>query len=222
MRRVAFGCFQYKRELVAKAAGLQFIHPPSSRPAATATAGALCGETAPQQLVGKRSDDANARGGDAEHEEVAETTSTPATDTTLTVAMETMPTRRGTEVKLDHLSLSQTAATLVAVRVAIAVQCRRCAARLDVTTAATGRVVAVECHRCHAVCRVAFRPAVVHALASVVGYLDLDACSPFDFVLADCHFLLTCLECSRDSTIKASDRAYCTPSDGFCTMEINN
>ena len=111
------------------------------------------------------------------------------------------PARRGTEVKLLNLQLGENIATLAAMKVNVIVQCDRCHTVTEVSTV-PARVNSVACLKCSRQQLVAFRPAIVHSFSPVLGYFDLDGCVAFDLVLPECDFLLSCLNCTKQSKIQ--------------------
>lgn len=109
--------------------------------------------------------------------------------------------RRGTEIKLRNLTLKDNASTLTCITLKVIIQCGRCKNKMDVTTP-SGRPNMVTCLKCSYPQILTFRSAIMHQFSSVVGYLDLDGCVPFDLILQDCVFKLGCFSCNKEMKAK--------------------
>jgi hypothetical protein len=106
--------------------------------------------------------------------------------------------RKGTEMSLKAMQLRESAATLYFDKVCLVVQCQRCRHTAEFTISG-GRVNVIQCGQCSQTQLCTFRPAMVHQFSPVLGYLDLDACTPFDLVLQNCSFVVACLNCSKET-----------------------
>lgn len=104
--------------------------------------------------------------------------------------------KRGTEVKFRRLELGEGVATLECLKVALRIQCSRCRCNADLTTPPRRRNV-VACGRCSHSGALTFRPNLMHAFNSVVGYLDLTDYRVVDLVLSGCTFAVECFGCSK-------------------------
>ncbi|CAN7992702.1 unnamed protein product [Ixodes hexagonus] len=104
--------------------------------------------------------------------------------------------KRGTEVKFRRLELGESVATLECLKVALRIQCSRCRCNADLTTPPRRRNV-VTCGRCSQSGALTFRPNLMHAFNSVVGYLDLTDYQVVDLVLSGCIFAVECFGCNR-------------------------
>nr|XP_022331116.1 uncharacterized protein LOC111129179 [Crassostrea virginica] len=110
--------------------------------------------------------------------------------------------RRGTEVKLRNLTLKDNASTLTCTTLKIIIQCSRCKNKMDISTP-SGRPNLATCLKCSYPQILTFRSAIMHQFSSVVGYLDLDGCIPFDLILQDCIFKLGCFSCNKEMKAKS-------------------
>lgn len=104
--------------------------------------------------------------------------------------------KRGTEIKFRRLELGENVATLECLKVALRIQCSRCRCNADLTTPPRRRNV-VACGRCSHSGTLTFRPNLMHAFNSVVGYLDLTDYQVVDLVLSGCTFALECFGCNK-------------------------
>lgn len=123
------------------------------------------------------------------------------------------PERRGTEVNLKSLQLRESAAMMYFDKVCLVIQCERCKGSSEFTTSG-GRVNVVQCGQCSQTQMCTFRPAMVHQFSPVMGYLDLEACLPFDIVLQNCSTVVSCLNCSKET--RPGSLAPGTPLDHWC------
>ncbi|XP_076444010.1 uncharacterized protein LOC143282295 [Babylonia areolata] len=113
-------------------------------------------------------------------------------------AMMVEPERRGTEVMLKNLQLKESAATLYFEKVCLMVQCERCKATSEFM-ATPGRVNVVQCGQCSQTQMATYRPAMAHHFSAAVGFLDLDACVPHDLILLKSSAVVACIHCSKDT-----------------------
>ncbi|KAL3865636.1 hypothetical protein ACJMK2_043007 [Sinanodonta woodiana] len=110
--------------------------------------------------------------------------------------------RKGTEVALKNLQLLDSAATLLFEKIYIIIQCERCSNKTEFSTPA-GRVNLVACVKCNSNMVALFRSALVHQFSSVLGYLELQGCKAFDLVMQESAVKLGCLNCSQEVTLKS-------------------
>ncbi|KAK3601182.1 hypothetical protein CHS0354_004383 [Potamilus streckersoni] len=110
--------------------------------------------------------------------------------------------RKGTEVALKNLQLLDSAATLLFEKIYIIIQCERCSSKTEFSTPA-GRVNSVVCVKCSNTMVAFFRSALVHQFSSVLGYLELQGCKAFDLVMQESALKLGCLNCSQEVTLKS-------------------
>ena len=108
------------------------------------------------------------------------------------------PDRKGTEVSMKNLQLKESASTVFFEKICLAIQCERCKGTSEFNASA-GRVNMVQCGQCSQTQTATFRPAMAHQFSSVIGYLDLDACLPFDVILQNCNAVISCLHCSKET-----------------------
>ncbi|XP_002732573.1 uncharacterized protein LOC100368927 [Saccoglossus kowalevskii] len=104
---------------------------------------------------------------------------------------------RGTEIKLRGLELTENTATMNCTKLSISIQCVKCKGKWDITTPAH-RLNSVLCNRCQTQQLVTFRPSIMHQYSSVMGYLDLEGCIPFDLISILCDFNAGCFNCSKE------------------------
>lgn len=104
--------------------------------------------------------------------------------------------KRGTEVKFRRLELGESVATLECLKVALRIQCSRCRCNADLTTPPRRRNV-VTCGRCSQSGALTFRPNLMHAFNSVLGYLDMTDYQVVDLVLSGCIFAVECFGCNK-------------------------
>ncbi|XP_045156477.2 uncharacterized protein LOC123522982 [Mercenaria mercenaria] len=109
--------------------------------------------------------------------------------------------RQGTEMSFRNMQIWY-CTTIMLEKLRLTVQCERCKNKTDFVTP-PNRVNSVACSKCNNTQLVVFRPVLTHAYSSTFGYLDLDGCAAFDVILQDCHFSLGCVMCSRDILVKS-------------------
>ncbi|XP_068741541.1 uncharacterized protein [Montipora capricornis] len=108
---------------------------------------------------------------------------------------------RGTQILFKGLHLEESISSLRANKVAFTLECSRCKQRIDQQISAAGSV-GKQCTRCASTFAVTYRPAVIHQFSSILGYLDIDGCLPFDVVLPESELVLGCFYCSKETTVK--------------------
>ena len=113
------------------------------------------------------------------------------------------PTAKGTEVKIKELQLGEGVGTLVATSIKLMTRCSRCKESGELV-APNNRLNEMSCSKCNQTQLIKYRAALTHGFSSVLGYLDLEECSPFDILLMDCDFVANCLSCNKDSSIGVS------------------
>ncbi|XP_033633902.1 uncharacterized protein LOC117295389 [Asterias rubens] len=109
--------------------------------------------------------------------------------------------RKGTEIKLSGLQLSESLSTLVAQKIGVTIQCTRCKSSCDVITPPR-RLNSARCGKCHHQQLVTFRPSLIHHFSSTLGFLDLEGCTTFDLLSTECIFAIGCLNCSEEAKIE--------------------
>lgn len=108
--------------------------------------------------------------------------------------------RKGTEIRLRNLVLRETISTMTYTQIKIIVQCSRCKSNTDLLTP-SGRVNMIPCFKCHSQMLLIFRPAMMHSYSSIMGYLDLEGCVPFDLLLQDSAYKLGCMNCNKETKV---------------------
>ncbi|CAD5114698.1 DgyrCDS3742 [Dimorphilus gyrociliatus] len=108
--------------------------------------------------------------------------------------------RKGTEIRFKDLQLREQSGTLEIVTLKVQIACSRCRNIADIKVPRK-KVVSLICMKCSNEMSVHYRPAIAHTFSSVVGYLDLEECSPFDLILIDTEFKVNCLNCHNDMNL---------------------
>lgn len=106
--------------------------------------------------------------------------------------------RKGTEIRFKDLQIREQCGTLEATTIKVQVACARCRNLADVKVPRK-KVVSMACIKCSIEMSVHYRPAIAHNFSSVIGYLDLEECTPFDLILVDTEFKANCLNCQKDA-----------------------
>ena len=116
--------------------------------------------------------------------------------------------QRGTEVSLCGMQMTDGTATVVTRRITLMIACARCTNTTEVQLS-PGQAYHVNCPRCHIDHLMEFSSTIAHQMSSVIGWLNLEGCRPFDLVLADCQFSVGCINCSKEEQIAVSILALC-------------
>jgi hypothetical protein len=119
------------------------------------------------------------------------------------VALGSSAHQKGTELSLTGLQLTDGAATLVASHISLLVACARCSNTNEVHLT-PGHIFRAECSYCHGSQLMEFTATIAHQMSSVVGWLNLEGCRPFDLILADCQFAIGCINCSKEEKVNVS------------------
>lgn len=196
---------QYQLELVAQAAGLEFI--PASRLQEKQESD-LQDEQTDEQEAGENESGTTAEDADDDDKENqfdgnVETSEKSDKDSQTRSLTALDPAKRGTEVKLHQLQLGENVATLLATKIQLIIQCNRCKNQTEVTTP-PDRLNLAPCNRCLEEQLVNYRASLVHQFNAVIGYLDIKGCTAFDLILSECEFQLGCLACSKDMIMQVS------------------
>jgi len=205
---------QYKRELICKASGVQFIPAMKLREiyphaaAATAEEQRRQSETQTDEQCARdddtdaaQLDDAGIRGG---HRVEGTEADVDGTGGELggqdSGELGGVSVRRGTEVSLLQLRLCGGAETLLARRLNVLVACSRCRS-VDELQLSNGRLYTVQCARCHVRMLIEFNAVIAHQLSAVIGFINVDQCQPVDVVLTTSQFHVGCTTCNTDAFI---------------------
>ncbi|CAH3161631.1 unnamed protein product [Porites evermanni] len=108
---------------------------------------------------------------------------------------------RGTQIQFKGLNLEESISSIQGNKVVITFECKRCRQRIDLHLSPSGCTVK-QCTRCASVFAATYRPAIIHQFSSILGYLDLDSCVPFDVVLPESELMLGCFQCSKETSVK--------------------
>ena len=195
-----FFTFQYKKELIAKASGIEIIparhlqarykQEEKEREPTTSNDVTINVETMDSANESDKGEE-----GDEQEEEEKEN---------LLQVTQYNPTPKGTELKCKQLQLSEAVGTLVAVSVTLRMRCTRCKETAEVK-APNGRLNQLKCGRCSSSLLVRYHAALMHGFSSVLGYLDVEGCLLFDVLLIDCNFIANCMNCNKDNKLGVSD-----------------
>ena len=195
---------EYRRELMAAAAGVQFISATSLREQYSAVTDSQDEES---QTDGEEEDE-DSEDEESDYSDKGELPQQPGHIGEMppesghdSYHQSATAERKGTEVKLRELQLSENAATLLAKKIKAVVVCGRCKDKTDVTMSSQ-RPVQVSCAKCSQGMIVAFRSNMAHQFSSVIGYMDVSDCQAFDIVLLDCVFDIGCFNCNKEVTIE--------------------
>ncbi|XP_007906266.1 uncharacterized protein si:dkey-24l11.2 isoform X2 [Callorhinchus milii] len=110
--------------------------------------------------------------------------------------------QKGTEVRLVGFELGEGTATLAPQQITVSLKCSRCKLTADLTMSKSHPYV-VNCEKCNADIRVTFQASLLHQNTDVLGYLNLQACSPVDLVLQDSEFVVGCLNCTTEGVLQS-------------------
>ncbi|XP_071480408.1 uncharacterized protein [Diadema antillarum] len=213
------GARKFKKEVYAKAAGFEFIS--YAKPDATSEVAVSEESEAPAyrgkefiygERVESRNEDEEEEGegddededdddDDVDEEEEEEEKESKPSATKMSIYESPTDNRRGTEIRLQQLKLSESTATLTCQKIKLCIQCSRCKENinLDVTY---GRALVVHCPKCQREQTVAYRPCIVHQFSPVLGFLDLNECVPVDLIVFESNFTVSCMMCSDETHVK--------------------
>ncbi|CAL1528789.1 unnamed protein product, partial [Lymnaea stagnalis] len=193
---------QLKRELLAKAAGFEFI--PANRLKDRFRTKSESSEEHEHSLS-----ESEQRGGgsgdeddssEEEDDSSNESTTDENNDGGANVSLSLDPDKKGTELALQHLQLRENASALMFETLKLILQCQRCKSHSELHVP-QNKVMSLRCEKCNQNQFVNYRPALIHQFSSVVGYLDVDGCQAFDLIFQDCRLVVTCLGCSKPTRI---------------------
>ncbi|BFZ01901.1 hypothetical protein BsWGS_04940 [Bradybaena similaris] len=189
---------QLKRELVAHAAGMEFI--PAHR--LRARLRAHSDHTSDDEAHSGDSQDFTSSASDSadDDDDDDDESSDDYNDSGVTQKLNLDPEKKGTEIELRHLQLRENASALLFERLKLVLQCGRCKNHSDILVV-PGKVMSCVCEKCNQNQFVHFRAALIHQFSSVAGYLDLDGCQAFDLIFQDCRVAVTCMGCSKQTRV---------------------
>ncbi|CAG5124381.1 unnamed protein product [Candidula unifasciata] len=201
---------QFKRELVAQAAGMEFIPAHKLQARLRSHSEHLSEDDARSD---EDSDDLTGSDSDSSHDDDDDDSSGEYDDTGMIPKLNIDPEKKGTEIELRQLQLRENASALLFERLKLVLQCGRCKNHSDITVA-PGKVMSTQCEKCSQNQFVHFRAALIHQFSSVAGYLDLDGCQAFDLIFQDCRVAVTCLSCSKQTRLDGLVSGHMV--DGWC------
>lgn len=182
---------QYKRELVAREAGIVFIPATELKAKYAKLQSESDGENSDGEKVNGENQPTNEdEESDEEEEEEGKSTDGPID-----------PARRGTEVKLNNLQLKENASTLQPTNIALIVQCNRCHNKTEFKSP-VGQTSSIGCAKCNQTQIITFRGGMAHEFTNVIGYIDVDGCSVFDLALPESSFITGCMGCNKDMKVE--------------------
>lgn len=185
-----------KREIVAKAAGFQFIN-------ATELQTKYKASENNENLELDGSEEDSDEYSDMDSGETCSDEDSEPTPASHNTDRDMDTEKKGTEITLKNLQLREGANTLMCDKIHITIQCGRCKNHTDFNTP-PHRINSVSCTKCNQSQLLTFRPVLMHQFSSVMGYLDLENCTAFDLVLQDCEARVGCVNCSKESKISVS------------------
>ncbi|KAK6188083.1 hypothetical protein SNE40_004344 [Patella caerulea] len=195
---VTNGLRQFKKELVAKAAGFEFI-PASQLQSNVKHATPDSADDENGSDVINSQDDTDEDENESSEDEDKETKQTFAD-----------VERKGTEVSFKNLQLKEQSGTLIFEKINLSIQCIRCKTKSEFSTPCN-RINSVDCTKCNTTQMARYRPAIAHQYSSVIGYLDLKNCTPFDLILPESSPVLSCMNCNNTTKISA-----------FCSGQVHD
>lgn len=194
---------QLKKELLAKAAGFEFI--PASR-----LKDRFRNKSESSEEHERTQAESEQRGGGSDNEDDSseeegddssnESSTDESSDGRPNVSLSLEPDKKGTEIALQHLQLRENASALLFETLKLILQCQRCKGHSELLVP-QNKVMSLRCEKCNQNQFVNYRPALIHQFSSVVGYLDMDGCQAFDLIFQDCRLAVTCLGCSKQTRI---------------------
>ncbi|KAH9523117.1 hypothetical protein Btru_065871 [Bulinus truncatus] len=186
---------QLKRELIARAAGLEFIPAAKlkERFQTQSESSDNIGDDGEQHCDDQRSSSEEQRS-ETESESDEETLDQS------TRSLNLDPDKKGTEIALQNLQLRENASAILFEAIKLILQCQRCKHHSELTVL-PNRVMSIHCEKCNQNQFVNYRPSLIHQFTSIVGYLDVDGCQAFDLIFQDCRIAVTCLGCSKPTKI---------------------
>jgi len=125
---------------------------------------------------------------DQEHEEIKKLNDTQYPSIT---------SHQGTQIMAEGLTLTGIG-ILECIILRLVLLCQRCKVQIPVELVA-GNTFSSECFKCHTSHIISYRKDQMHELSSVLGYLDIQGCNPFDTLSS--KFTASCLECSNEVTV---------------------
>ena len=199
-----FIVFQYKRELVAEAAGVHFVSASQlqekyNRSSDEDDIDSEEEEDDEEDESDDEEDDDDEYSMDSDSEEEEEEEEERSSRGQGSSSLD--PTKKGIEVKLARLQLVENAVSLKLTQFSIVIQCSRCKNKSDLTSP-VGRLDSLPCSKCHGEQLVTLRPAMAHQFSSVIGYLDMNGCVPVDLILSECHFAVACFGCDKEMAMQ--------------------
>lgn len=113
------------------------------------------------------------------------------------------PSDQGTKLVFSNLELTEGAAALTCTKISLTLQCSRCKTSFSMKTVPKKNNSHV-CSKCSKNLGFTFDPSTIHQFSSVLGNLHLVDCVAVDVNLVECHFLVDCLNCSKQVSAEVS------------------
>ncbi|XP_035225906.1 uncharacterized protein LOC118198357 isoform X2 [Stegodyphus dumicola] len=107
---------------------------------------------------------------------------------------------QGMKVLFSDLELTEGAAALTCTKISVMLQCSRCRTSCNAEFA-SNKSNSQKCSKCYREMVYAFNPATLHPFSNVLGTLQLTDCQIIDINLVECHFLVDCLNCSKQVAV---------------------
>lgn len=126
----------------------------------------------------------------------------------------------GMKIVFTNLELLEGAAALTCAKISVTLQCCRCKASFNMKSTPKKSNSHV-CSKCSKNLGFTFEPSTVHQFSSVLGTLHLLDCLAVDINLVECHFLIDCLNCSKQVAVDGihygqKHKMWCT----FCNEKL--
>ncbi|XP_056428912.1 uncharacterized protein LOC130368759 isoform X2 [Hyla sarda] len=110
--------------------------------------------------------------------------------------------RKGTEMRFLGLQLGGGVGTLTAHHIVVSLECNRCKLTADLSL--TGKQpCTAQCEKCNSRISGIFQPSILHQYSTVLGYVDIQGATARDLVLLECTFVISCLNCSHEESVKS-------------------
>lgn len=109
----------------------------------------------------------------------------------------------GTKIIFTNLEFIEGTAAFICSKVSATLQCCRCKTSFNMKTVPKKNNSHV-CTKCSKNVGFTFEPSTVHQFSSVLGNFHLLECVAVDINLIECHFLIDCLNCSKQVPVDVS------------------
>ncbi|KAM9311831.1 protein KTI12 homolog [Gastrophryne carolinensis] len=192
------GARMYKQDITAEKAGLEFVPYQQLQVSLTVKSG----EEAELQVDPVEEEDDSDSWTSCDDDEDDDLEPGPSTDGMKNVeGGGGLGPKKGTEIRFLGLKLGEGVGTLTAYGIVVSLQCRRCNVTADLALTEKQPCIA-QCDKCNSRISGTFYPTVLHQYSTVLGYVDIQGAAAKDLVLLECSFLVGCLNCSQEESVK--------------------